>query len=106
MAALRYAAQALDDLDRLATFLARSDPAAAAATLPLIVRGLSALEDHPLLGRPIAGGLRELVLSRGKTGYVALYRYIEAIDTAIVLAIRHQREAGFFDENAPNVTSV
>ena len=40
----------------------------------------------------------ELVISRGKTGYVALYRYDEARDIVFVLALRHQREAGFAAE--------
>jgi hypothetical protein len=35
------------------------------------------------------------VISRGKTGYLALYHYDEARDRILVLAIRHQREAGF-----------
>jgi len=47
------------------------------------------------MGQPVDGGLRQLVISRGRTGYVALYRYREDIDQAVVLAIRHQREAGF-----------
>lgn len=38
--------------------------------------------------------MRELVISRGKTGYIALYRYDEIRDVARVLAIRHQRELG------------
>lgn len=60
---------------------------------------------HPLQGaQSIAldyretGGkhaLRELVISRGRTGYLALYRVDEAKARVLVLAIRHQREAGF-----------
>jgi len=36
--------------------------------------------------------LRELVISRGKTGYLALYDYVEEHDVVRVLAIWHQRE--------------
>jgi plasmid stabilization system protein ParE len=68
--------------------------------VPLIVCGLASLQDHPLIGRPVAAGLRELVLSRGNTGHVALYRYHDATDTALVLAIRHQREGGYLDEGS------
>lgn len=39
--------------------------------------------------------MRELVISHGRTGYVALYDWLEAIDTVVVLALRHQREAGY-----------
>jgi plasmid stabilization system protein ParE len=52
---------------------------------------------HPLLGRPTEHGLRELLISRGRTGYVALYQYDAAADKVLVLAVRHQREAGFRD---------
>jgi hypothetical protein len=45
----------------------------------------------------VEGGRNELPISRGKTGYVALYRYNELLDTVFVLAIRHQREAGYSD---------
>jgi hypothetical protein len=43
---------------------------------------------------PMAG-LRELVISYGKSGYIALYSYESSDDVALILAIRHQREAGF-----------
>lgn len=49
---------------------------------------------HPLLGRIVESGLRELVISRGRTGYVALYRYDAIRDEVFVLALRHQRELG------------
>jgi hypothetical protein len=32
------------------------------------------LKRHPEIDRPVEDGLRELVISRGRTGYVALYR--------------------------------
>ncbi|HQY27400.1 MAG TPA: type II toxin-antitoxin system RelE/ParE family toxin [Burkholderiaceae bacterium] len=53
---------------------------------------LRTLEQHPMIVRPVGAGLRELLISRGRTGYVALYRYDPASDTVLVLAIRHQRE--------------
>jgi plasmid stabilization system protein ParE len=94
---LLYSAAALEDLDRLAGFLLESDPAASAATAQIIRRGLAILEEHPLVGRPVADDVREMVISRGSTGYVALYRYDEDDDTVTVLGIRHQRESGFGD---------
>ncbi len=95
MPRLVFAPHALDDLDRLTDFLLEQSPELAAATAPLIVSGLEALKLHPLLGRPVEHGLREVLISRGRTGYVALYQYDAATDTAVVLAIRRQREAGF-----------
>ncbi|MDR3479759.1 MAG: type II toxin-antitoxin system RelE/ParE family toxin [Burkholderiaceae bacterium] len=38
--------------------------------------------------------LRELVISRGKTGYVALYSFEADQGAVLILAIRHRREAG------------
>jgi plasmid stabilization system protein ParE len=86
---------AADDLDQLADFLMAKLPRDAARTIDLIVDALGILEAHPNIGRPVEQGLRELVISRGKTGYLALYQYDEAADMAIVLAVRHQREQGY-----------
>ena len=44
-------------------------------------------------------GKRELIIGRARRGYVALYRYVSAIDTVFVLAVRAQREDGFKREN-------
>ena len=95
MAVISYASRALSDLQRLVDFLAESDPSAAAQTAELIVSAVEALQHHPLLGRPVESRLRELVISRGRSGYLALYRYDEARDRVLVLTIRHQREAGY-----------
>ncbi len=95
MAVISYAPRALSDLQRLFDFLAASDPSAAAQTAELIVSALEALQHHPLLGRPVESGFRELVISRGRSGYLALYRYDEARDRVLVLTIRHQRDAGY-----------
>ena len=74
-----------------------SDPVAAATTAHLLFDGLRILKSHPLVGRPAERGYRELLISRGRTGYVALYTYDVGSDVAIVLAVRHQREGGFDD---------
>jgi addiction module RelE/StbE family toxin len=95
MAAISYAPRASSDLQRLVDFLVESDPHAAAQTAELIISAVEALQNHPLLGRPVEAGFRELVISRGRSGYLALYRYDEARDGVLVLTIRHQREAGY-----------
>ena len=46
------------------------------------------------IGRPVQGGERKLVIGHAARSYVALYHYIEALDTAFVLAVRSQLEAG------------
>ncbi|MDQ1314808.1 MAG: hypothetical protein QG662_917 [Pseudomonadota bacterium] len=94
MAAVVYTLQALDDLDRLEDFLLEVDAPAARQTIPLIISAVETLRLHPHIGRRSGSQLRELVISRGKTGYIALYSYNEIRDVVIVLAIRHQREIG------------
>jgi plasmid stabilization system protein ParE len=86
------APSAADDLDRLADFLLERAPAEAAATVDLVVDALGILASHPNVGRPLSQGLRELVISRGRSGYLALYQYDEAADLVLVLALRHQGE--------------
>ena len=87
--------RAFDDVQRLADFLAENDEEVACETLELFRSAFAPLELHPFLGRPAEHGLRELVISRGKTGYVALYEVDERKDRVIIHALRHQREAGF-----------
>lgn len=98
MARLALEERARSDLERLVEFLLADQPATAVRTADLIVDGLSVLVRHPLIGRAAENGLRELVISRGRSGYVALYEYLEAEDLVVVLAVRHQREAGFPDQ--------
>lgn len=69
--------------------------AVAPGALELIRDATKALERHPLIGRPRDDDLHELVISRGKSGYVALYEFNEPLMTVYILAVRHQREAGF-----------
>ena len=96
MARLSYSAQALADLERLADFLIETDRLLAEETIGLIEEAVGLLVRHPLIGRPVEPPLRELVISRGRTGYVALFSFEEAHDAVLILAIRHQREAGYW----------
>ena len=95
MAQVIYAARALSDLDRLTDFLLQLEPAAALETVGLITEAVRVLVNHPLIGRAAEQGLRELVISRGESGYVALYSHELEQDTVLVLSVRHQREAGY-----------
>lgn len=95
MARLVYSSRALYDLERLLTLLTEQDANDARQAIELVVDAVLVLERHPNVGRPVRGPIRELVISRGKTGHVALYRARAAWDRIEVLAIRHQREAGY-----------
>lgn len=97
MARIVYSEAALEDLDRLTDFLLETEPAHAAITADLIIEAVSTLEHHPHIGRPVENALRELIISRGRTGYVALYSLEGNDEIALILAIRHQREVGYVD---------
>ena len=102
MARVIYTPAAVHDLERLVDFLLTKDTFAASETAELVTSAISMLEKHPLLGRAATDNLRELVISRGQSGYLALYDYDAVTDTSVVLAIRHQLEAGYTDPSAPD----
>ena len=97
MAQVSYAGQALADLERIVDFLRDEEPELAQRVVLRVSEAVSILREHPLIGRRVEADLRELVISSGRTGYVALYRYLEREEVVLVLALRHQRESGYAD---------
>ena len=95
MAQVIYAQHAFEDLRRIYETLNADDPTLAANSIALIRQSIAALESAPAAGRAAESGLRERTISRGRTGYVALFRFLELDDTVLVLAIRHRHEAGY-----------
>jgi plasmid stabilization system protein ParE len=86
------APKAADDLERMADFLLETAPGRATESIDLILDALAIPARHPRMGRPLPQGLRELVISRGQPGYLALNSYDEGSNVALDLALRHQRE--------------
>jgi len=95
VATVVYSARALAHLERAFGFLASENPDVAVAAASAIRSAVESLAAHPLLGRRVHGDIRELVISFGQTGYIALYRFVVPQDEVRALAIRHQREIGF-----------
>jgi len=95
VAQIVYSENALANLERVFDFLAEHEPQAAVGTAHSIREAVETLSNHPLIGRTVAGELRELVISYGKTGYIALYRFLPAQDQVRIVAIRHQRELDY-----------
>lgn len=89
------AAAAALDLTRLTDFLIKQLPDEAYDTVDIVLSAFELLSRHPKIGRPVKLGLRELVISRGASGYLALYQYDEIQDLVLVLRVRHQRESGY-----------
>ena len=98
MARVEVTSRALRDLESLFDFIAIEDPTRARSQVLSVRRAFELLADHPLLGREAEEGRRELVLSRGRYGYIAKYRWLPADDVVLILALRHQREAGYTEE--------
>jgi len=95
VATIVYSSRSLDHLERAFEFLRKENPEAAVAAADAICSAAQNLGAHPLLGRRVHSDIRELVISYGATGYIALYRFLVSQDEVRVLAIRHQREIGF-----------
>ena len=97
MARVVYSDAAFRDFDRIIDLLLASSPESAGAALRQIQTAVSILSAHPRIGRRVDLHRRELVISHGATGYVALYRHDTRPDVVRILRIRHQREAGYRD---------
>jgi plasmid stabilization system protein ParE len=95
MAKISYSHQALSDLERSADFLMETDADAALESLEPIDDAITISARHPLMGSLAESGMRELIISQGRTGYVALYSHEARHDAILALSIRHQREAGY-----------
>lgn len=95
MATLVHSARSLAYLERAFEFLYQEDPGAAAAAADAMTSAFESLGAHPLLGRRVHDDIRELVISYGKTGHIALYRFLIPQDEVRILAIRRQHEIGF-----------
>jgi len=89
---------AFQDLVRLETFLYESEDPLAGELLDFILDALQVLTHQPGMGRPVEDGLRELIISRKRSGYLARYAWDDALDRVMVARIRHQREAGYQDD--------
>ena len=87
---------ALNDVQRLYRFLKLQNANAARRAVAAIRAGVNVLADQPRAGRPVDDmepEFREWTIDFGDSGYVALYRLDG--ETAAILAVRHQKEAGY-----------
>lgn len=87
---------ALRDVQRLYRFLAPRNPVAAARAVRAIREGMQIVAAQPGVNRPadrMDPEYREWPIGFGDGGYLVLYR-LEG-EVAVVLAVRHQREAGY-----------
>ena len=96
MPQLIWSPQALLDVQRLYRFLAHKNQDAAKRAVTAIRQGVKVLTLQPGMGRPVEDmddEFRDWIIDFGDSGYVARYR-LDA-EKVIILAVRHQKEAGF-----------
>lgn len=98
MTRVRLAPAVIDDLSRIMEHLELHEARDAEDRASQIISAFDVLIDNPLIGRPVGDEKRELLIGRCARGYVALYRYVPLIDTALILAVRAQRESGYAHE--------
>ena len=93
MARIELAPEVLRDLDRFVDHMTSFGIGDVDERIDDLIEAIQVLAHSPLIGRPVRDK-RELVIGTGVRGYIALYRYVDAIDTVFILALRSQREAG------------
>lgn len=103
LARLGYSEQALADREGLTDFPIETDLSSALEAVGLIEEAAALRVRHPLITRPVGFGRHILLISRGRTGYLAFYSFDQDQDAVLILAIRHQREAGSWEQDKASV---
>lgn len=96
MPRLIWTAGALEGLGKIHCFLAEKDARAAAKALDAIRKGANVLRHFPQAGRPtedLEPEHRELLIPFGASSYAIFYEAID--DSVCILAVKHQKEAGY-----------
>ena len=93
---VNWTENASQGLERAYLFLAEKNEDAAKAALITIREKALLLEQFPNAGRPAEDfepDYRELLIPFGGAGYILIYEVIG--DSVYVLAVKHQKEAGY-----------
>lgn len=95
---VRYTRAAREDLTRLYGFLLQQSPSLAQLARTAIGKAMELLTEFPFSCRKVTPDnpfLRELLITFGSNGYVALFE-IETNNQITILALRHQREEDYY----------
>ena len=93
---LIWTERAVSGLRQIYLFLAEKDADAAAKAVDAIRKKANILKQYPNAGRPaddLEPEHRELLIPFGASGYALYYEVMD--DSVYILAVRHQREAGY-----------
>jgi plasmid stabilization system protein ParE len=97
MPPVRWTPEALRDVQRLYRFLAPKNRVAAHRAIQAIRTQVQVLAQHPAVGRLVEEmdpTYREWRVAFGDSGYLVLYYYDGSV--TVIVAVRHQREGGYF----------
>ena len=95
---VHWTANALAGLARVHAFLETADAGAAHRALETLTAATDILQEFPHAGRPaddLEPDYRELLIPFGVAGYAVVYELRG--ETVVILALKHQREAGYLD---------
>ena len=89
-----FSPDAVEDVERLRSFLDRNNPDAARRAMALIWTAIDRLQEFPGLGLPTGDpNIRQIVVRFGASGYIARYAALPGTDDILVTRIWHGREA-------------
>jgi plasmid stabilization system protein ParE len=84
---------AVEDVERLRTFLDRENPDAARRPLAVIWAAIDRLQDFPALGMPTEDAdIRQIVVRFGASGYIVRYVVLPETGDVLVTRVWHGRE--------------
>ena len=97
MGKIVFSRPSLSKLGAIRRFYSSYDPTTADRAVDTMEATLTKLILNPEIGRPFEGSFfrRELVISFGNNGFIALYDIEKAANRIVVVALRHQRESDF-----------
>lgn len=89
---------AILDLQRLKDFIQPYNKEAALRAVQLIKRAVTPVASNPGIGKPVEDlpDFHDIVIPFGASGYVLRYR-IQG-ETIFIIAVKHCKEAGFYDQ--------
>ena len=85
---------AVEDVERLRTFLDHANPDAARRALALIWTAVERLQDFPALGMATEDpDIRQIVVRFGTSGYIVRYAILPETADVLITRVWHGREA-------------
>jgi plasmid stabilization system protein ParE len=89
-----FSPDAVEDVQRLRTFLDQKNPGAARRALTVIWTAIERLQEFPHLGMLTEDAdIRQIVVRFGSSGYVVRYAVLSEEDNILITRIWHGREA-------------